>query len=64
MAKSCNKEISHFPHPFSGKQLENLFTIEIVPLRIVSKPNAKNFQNFKTWNWELQLFMFHDHLKY
>jgi len=31
MAKSCNREICYFPHPFSSKQHQNLFTSEILP---------------------------------
>jgi len=31
MAKSCNREICYFPHPFSSKQPQNLFTSEILP---------------------------------
>jgi len=32
MAKNCNREIYYFPHPFSSKQHQNLFTSEILPL--------------------------------
>jgi len=31
-AKSCNREICYFPHPFSSKQHQNLFTSEILPM--------------------------------
>jgi len=31
MAKSCNREISYFPRPFSGKQYQNFFISEIIP---------------------------------
>jgi len=29
--KYCKKEIFYFPHPFSGKQHQSLFTSEILP---------------------------------
>jgi len=31
MAKSSNREICYFPHPFSSKQHRNLFTSEFLP---------------------------------
>jgi len=31
MTKSCNREICYFPHPFSSKQHQNLFSSEILP---------------------------------
>ncbi len=27
--KSCNRDNSYFPHPFSGKQYKNLFIVEL-----------------------------------
>jgi len=34
ISKSWIKEISYFPHPFSGKQHQNLFTSEILQLHL------------------------------
>jgi len=35
IAKSFIREISYFPHPFSGKQHQNLFTMEILLLQTI-----------------------------
>jgi len=36
MAKRCKREICYFPHPFSSKQHQNLFTSEILLLAVLT----------------------------
>jgi len=52
MAKSCNREICYFPHPFSSKQHQNLFTSEILPLKLM---NLRQLLRFKDLNSYIEL---------
>ncbi len=53
MAKICNREICYFPHPFSSKQHQNLFTSEILPFLFFSfrslQPLRSNYESQSVW---------------